>query len=139
MSDKLTAAEAIHGFVGWLTIQPDVVKMGAGEDCSPVCEAIKVFCKVNHLDDPREGWANNLIHPDGECSGPSCRTASLDKDIECLINKHSREQDSNTPDFILAEYLMACLGAFEVASNRREGWYSVEHKPGERTADARSV
>ena len=57
----------------------------------------------------------------------------LGKDIECLINKHSREQDSNTPDFILAEYLMGCLSAFEVASNRREVWYKVEHKPGERT------
>ncbi len=56
---------------------------------------------------------------------------SLEKEIGCLINKHSREQDSNTPDFILAEYLLACLGAFEVASNRREGWYHVEHKPGE--------
>lgn len=56
---------------------------------------------------------------------------TLEKEIECLINKCSREQDSNTPDFILAEYLMACLSAFEVASNRREVWYKVEHKPGE--------
>ncbi len=55
----------------------------------------------------------------------------LGKDIECLINKWSREEDSNTPDFILAEYLMACLGAFEVASNRREVWYGVEHVPGQ--------
>ncbi len=53
----------------------------------------------------------------------------LAKDIECLINKWSREEDSNTPDFILAEYLLACLSAFEVASNRREVWYNVEHKP----------
>ena len=55
---------------------------------------------------------------------------SLEHDITCLINKHLREQDSNTPDFILAEYLMACLSAFEVASNRREVFYKVEHKPG---------
>lgn len=55
----------------------------------------------------------------------------LEKDITALINKCSREQDSNTPDFILAEYLMACLSAFEVASNRREVWYKVEHQPGE--------
>ncbi len=53
----------------------------------------------------------------------------LGKDIKGLINKYSREEDSNTPDFILAEYLMACLCAFEVASNRREVWYKVEHKP----------
>ena len=55
--------------------------------------------------------------------------ASLENDIARLINKHSREADSNTPDFILAEYIMACLSAFEVASNRREVFYKVEHKP----------
>ena len=55
---------------------------------------------------------------------------SLEKDLKGLINKRSREEDSNTPDFILAEYLMACLSAFEVASNRREVWYKVELKPG---------
>ncbi len=54
----------------------------------------------------------------------------LEKDIKALLNKHSREDDSNTPDFILAEYLIACLCAFEVASNRREVWYNVELKPG---------
>ena len=57
--------------------------------------------------------------------------ANLETEITCLINKCSREEDSNTPDFILAEYLMACLSAFEVASNRREVWYKVEHKPDE--------
>ncbi len=55
----------------------------------------------------------------------------LEKEVKDLIGRHSREEDSNTPDFILAEYLMACLGAFEVASNRREVWYKVEHKPDE--------
>lgn len=71
MADKLTASEAVYGFVGWLTKQPDVIKMGAGENCSPVCDAIGVFCKENKLADPRDGWENNLIHPRGECSGPA--------------------------------------------------------------------
>lgn len=56
---------------------------------------------------------------------------ALGKDIECLINKYSREEDSNTPDFILAAYLIACLEAFEVASNRRQVWYGVDLAPGE--------
>lgn len=42
-----------------------------------------------------------------------------------LLNVESREADSNTPDFILGEFLDACLGAFEVASNKREVWYGV--------------
>lgn len=50
-------------------------------------------------------------------------------DIKELLNSHSREQDSDTPDFILAEYLMACLEAFEVGVNRRDVWYGVNPSP----------
>src|SRR5574343_30842 len=45
------------------------------------------------------------------------------KDIATIINQHSRENASNTPDFILAEYLERCLITFEMASNAREKWY----------------
>lgn len=37
----------------------------------------------------------------------------LREDIEQAINKHSIENGSNTPDFILAEYLIDCLRAFD--------------------------
>ena len=47
----------------------------------------------------------------------------LANEIRAAINRYSRENASNTPDFILAEYLMACLVAFESASMRREDWY----------------
>ncbi len=47
-----------------------------------------------------------------------------------LLNSENREQDSNTPDFILAEFLLGCLDAFELASNKREVWYGVELEPG---------
>ena len=45
------------------------------------------------------------------------------KALEDLINRHSRENGSNTPDFLLAEYLAACLDAFEKAVNERDQWY----------------
>lgn len=44
-----------------------------------------------------------------------------------LINRHSQENDSDTPDFILAEYLIDCLEAFDKATKRRTEWY--EPKP----------
>ena len=44
----------------------------------------------------------------------------LMQEIQEAINRASRESDSNTPDFVLAEYLMNCLNAYEVAVNRRE-------------------
>ena len=35
------------------------------------------------------------------------------KDLAIVINVHNRENVSNTPDFILAQYLYNCLRAFE--------------------------
>ena len=40
-----------------------------------------------------------------------------------VINRNSLENESNTPDFVLAEYLYYCLESFNWASNRRETWY----------------
>jgi hypothetical protein len=40
-----------------------------------------------------------------------------------LINKHRLENDSDTPDFILAQYLNDCLRTFNLATLAREGWY----------------
>lgn len=45
------------------------------------------------------------------------------RDLERLINSYSMERESNTPDYILAKYLQACLDAFNAASNSREEWY----------------
>lgn len=45
------------------------------------------------------------------------------KELIELINKHSKENDSNTPDFILADYLIGCLNAFDKTIQMRESWY----------------
>lgn len=49
--------------------------------------------------------------------------STFQKELESLINRYSKENDSNTPDFILAEYMNACLQAFDHAVNQREKWY----------------
>ena len=49
--------------------------------------------------------------------------SDLEKEIEACINRYSAENASNTPDFILAMYLMDCLWAFNRATNKREKWY----------------
>ena len=51
------------------------------------------------------------------------KQSRLRKEIEQAINKNSLENESNTPDFILAEFLTDCLRAFDRAVNRREKWY----------------
>lgn len=58
-----------------------------------------------------------------EVGGQCGAEKNIVKDIATIINQHSRENASNTPDFILAEYLERCLITFEMASNAREKWY----------------
>jgi len=48
------------------------------------------------------------------------------KELESLINRYGLESPSNTPDFILADYLCGCLVMFNIAVDRREKWYGRE-------------
>jgi hypothetical protein len=50
------------------------------------------------------------------------------KDLKGLINRHSLENRSNTPDYIIADYLFHCLLAFETVTNRRDKWYGNSKK-----------
>ncbi len=71
MTDKLTAAEAVFGFAAWLTCRTEKTMMSSSDDVAPIIELVVLFCKENGLENPRNGWENNLIHPTGECSGPT--------------------------------------------------------------------
>ena len=51
---------------------------------------------------------------------------SLRKLIESAINRVSAENGSDTPDFILVEYLVGCLAAYDKAVTSREKWYGRE-------------
>jgi hypothetical protein len=48
----------------------------------------------------------------------------FERELETLINRHSMENDSGTPDFILAAYLQNCLSAFNTAIRQRANWRS---------------
>lgn len=56
---------------------------------------------------------------------PQAEPAASDfrKALEHAINRHSMENGSNSPDFLLAEYLVDCLAAFDKVVTRREAWY----------------
>lgn len=53
------------------------------------------------------------------------KKTELEKKLAGLINAECRENDSNTPDFLLSEFMMSCLDAFELANNKREVWFGV--------------
>lgn len=48
---------------------------------------------------------------------------SLEQDIAAVLNRHSAEGVSDTPDFILAGALVAALNAVDWAILRRGTWY----------------
>lgn len=47
-----------------------------------------------------------------------------------LINQHSMENPSNTPDYILAKMLEEMLMAFANCVRARDEWYDGANKPG---------
>lgn len=60
------------------------------------------------------------IAPNGEVNQ---RAYTLTEKLAQLLNYHSMEQFSDTPDFILAEYMMDCFRAWNKGVEAREKWY----------------
>lgn len=63
-----------------------------------------------------------------ECKGIKSDDSTLNKkdfqhDLEKLINCHSKENTSNTPDWVIASYLVMCLDVFNNCINLRERYY----------------
>lgn len=48
------------------------------------------------------------------------------RELSELLNKHCKENGSNTPDFILADYLADCLDVFDRIEQRRNA-HSAPH------------
>lgn len=55
---------------------------------------------------------------------------TFEQELEQLINRYSKENRSNTPDFILAEYLCRCLENFNQTIASRAAWYGRMDEPG---------
>lgn len=55
--------------------------------------------------------------------------SGFEQELKSLINKYSMENVSNTPDFILATYLLACLAAYNSALTYRTAWYGLGQEP----------
>jgi len=51
------------------------------------------------------------------------------EELNNLINKLSMENGSDTPDYILTEFLVDCLQAFEKAVEKRDAWHGFVSWP----------
>jgi hypothetical protein len=54
---------------------------------------------------------------------------SVIAELSELLNRHSMEGASGTPDYILAKYLTDCLLAWNRSMQEREAWYGRQANP----------
>lgn len=47
-------------------------------------------------------------------------------ELEELINRHSIENGSDTPDRLLAEYLVGCINIYNQTVKARDRWYDIQ-------------
>lgn len=59
----------------------------------------------------------------GECPKDGSVSSQFEHDLAKLINKHSLENETNVPDFILASYLVQCLEAFRHTVQHTHNWF----------------
>lgn len=48
------------------------------------------------------------------------------EELRVLINRHSLENDSNTPDFLLAEVMLQCLKSYNSVIQNRDKWFGID-------------
>lgn len=48
------------------------------------------------------------------------------KELSVLLNRYGKDSDTNTPDYILAEYLENCIDSFERAIDLRDAWHTKD-------------
>jgi len=58
----------------------------------------------------------------------------MNEELRKLLNAACAENKSNTPDFILAQFMLKCLDAFNESVKQRDEWYGVKLTPGGRHA-----
>lgn len=75
--------------------------------------------------------SNDDLQPEYDDAEAQLADNALLHDLQALFNRHSRENRSNTPDFVLAAAALAGLRGFESATAERDSWYDIHPEPGQ--------
>ena len=54
---------------------------------------------------------------------------TFEQELRELINRHCLESTSNSPDYILAEFVLDSLDAFDSATKKRDDHYGENREP----------
>jgi hypothetical protein len=96
------------------------------------------YCPVN--DENKHHYEANYRHPYPVCNCGKEYVAveerekekepeTFSQQLSSLLNKFSLENPSNTPDYILAEYLIDCLSAYNKTKVWVDKWHSMDGVP----------
>ena len=58
------------------------------------------------------------------------KETAFTEELAQLLNRHGAENASDTPDYQLARYLVACLKAWNAGVQARDAWYEIYPEPG---------
>lgn len=150
LRDRVNAAEALYGFVGWLTARRVTVTMGASADATVAVELVRRFVEANDFDLPREGWHRRLaeMHErdadqprEGQPDGTEIE--ALRAELERVKNENARLQERRymvklplpvRPTGITREW--ATWVATRAAEVHRPSYYAEPFTPHEWVVDA---
>ena len=90
-------------------------------DVEPTYEGIKRESAAKYIEAGKKSLAFDV--EDVGCQAQKDPAPSFQKALESLLNRYCKDNASNTPDFLLAEYMLNVLDAFTTLNNKRERWY----------------
>lgn len=111
-----------------------ITEIGSDKQEADVGKMLRDFVLVTHvnippdvlasLDDERKGYlVKNYLKQRWSNVSEKTERGTFLQEITTLINRHSVENGSDTPDWMLAEYLTDCLAAYEKAVRARDRWH----------------
>jgi hypothetical protein len=129
MTNEEMVVGALFDFGGFLTGQDGEIVAGAAHDAIPMVDMLKKFMALRGIEAMPEDaavtkWQDEIV-----------RDKDFRNKVEEAINWCSMENGSDTPDFILADFLTDCLRVFGTATTRRERWYGREIGEWQKTTD----
>lgn len=81
---KLSASEALFGFVGWLTTRKEPTVLSSATTIDKAPALVDAFCRENDLEPPRDRWPVLLRHPTEEAKPSAINTAM--KEVDRVID-----------------------------------------------------
>ena len=128
MEDKpLTKpSDVVFGLFAWLTARKEVVTFSAFHDAGIAAELAREFIDANKWGNVSKEYPTTFEMP--KTLKKYTKPLTFEMELRALINKHSLEGISNTPDFLLAEYLTKILEAFDYITIQRTEFFNPAAK-----------